>query len=259
MNMVITPGQNPFGASPYTYNVNDVEPLIIEFDPATVGTKTTSVDCGSPIVELRPSATLANSVFTVEPNSRLIVGPTTNPEDAGTFNLKYHFYFSNAPENYISGDFVVNVLTSCESLDFEMYAPDIDYIEYVVGQEAIRYTPEWTSSPANCASSISGDGAALLFGNGGVAAYYTGQTTEAGYNYIHVFYDNDLDLAANSITGKITQVTITAKNPQGSMVAATFDFKVINPCMHSSYMDLSTLLMDFEYTIGSSENNKWTH
>jgi hypothetical protein len=139
----------------------------------------------------------------------LPVGPSSDPSKAGQYDLKWKFWYSQQPTNYIETPFIVQVIDRCDphipnfppqpfvlpsSIANQEYTIT-DYKEYII--------PEFTTGPLYCQSRLTyrwtnpADSSPSITGSQGDAVTFDAPNRRKIYDY-----DGDLDLAGTTPAGE---------------------------------------------------------
>jgi len=274
----ITLTSSPFDPI-YQYTLNDLQ-YPEDYSPSSMATTNVTTNCGTPTVEITmdDGAPLVAGLFSVDVNApepfQLKIGflDDTQISFAGTYFLKYKFYYSNAPGNFeIGPTFQRDIVDACDphngSTAPQIIPSTLAAQSYIITDPAQDYQIDpFTTVPAYCQSrlvysfDINTDTAPVASGTQGDAITFDNDPSIRTYTFE---YEGDTDLAGNTIAGNDYTVTVNAAIDTNPALATSDDYvlTIKNPCLDTNYFDINTpaSLPDFYYTLYNDTDNTWTH
>lgn len=245
--------------------VTDAELVLFEYDLSTVVSTTTANPCGEPVIEfITADGDELNADLFIEDRStegayKLIVAETADHTLAGTYEMKYKFYFNKQPSVFIESDiFTLDLVSKClprdDSVKPVIIAPEMPDLVYVITADPIYYDiPKWSTEPAYCSDVITFVSDTEVEGAGGAAF-------EIVDEQLVISYSDSTDLAGEG-EEKTYDVNIIASigDVQGE---SPFKLTIRNPCFDDEFLsileDESQRLPDFSYTLFNDTQNSWS-
>lgn len=261
----LTIEKNPFAESaPYLYVLRDGA-IEIPFDASELGSKMTEAYCGAPTVEfLLDDGTPVNDafVYTTEDAHMLSIGYTEDFATAGEFNMKFRFYFSNAPDNYVDSDtWFVEVIDACNppasyGMPPTITLPALDDLSYVIAQPPVIYKlPIIETEIPYCSERVQYRIETDAVGTDGPAVSIGGELE----NEIWVSYPSFLDLADPVPEGTPYTITVVAELA-GQETSKPMELTMFNPCIDPEFFAVVAegAVYDFSYVL-FNDTKTWHH